>query len=68
MYQPRRPALRQVCALTGAPWRLSHRGGADAEGSGNDERKPAKRRSGPVLELRQAGSLRRRLADDVLRV
>jgi hypothetical protein len=34
MYQRRRPALRRVCALTGAPSRLSYRGGADAEGSG----------------------------------
>ena len=39
--------------------------GANAEGGGNNERKPAKGLSGPVLELRQAGSLCRWLADDL---
>jgi hypothetical protein len=43
--------------------------GASAEGwAETNERKPARERPGPVLELRRAGILRRWLADDVLRV
>lgn len=42
MYQRRRPALRQVYALTGAPWRLRIAGAADAEGCGTMSGSPQK--------------------------
>ena len=97
MYQRRRPVLRQVCALTGALWKLPDRGDAgkhatdaavtpgdlgprlrrtrgssDTEANAGwqetNERKAAKGLSGPMLELRESGSVRRWLADDVPRL